>query len=67
MDSRSDFQILQSITIPMIYGLFVFIFRNLIFLNMIRKLFLNGQLYHKLDIVLICSNNSEILSNKWVY
>ena len=31
MDSRRDFQILQSITIPMIYRLFVFIFRYLIF------------------------------------
>ena len=31
MDSRSDFQILQSITIPMIDRLFVFIFRYLIF------------------------------------
>jgi len=30
MDSRSDFQILQSITISMIYRLFVFIFRYLI-------------------------------------
>jgi len=59
MDSQLDFQILQSITIPLIYRLFVFIFRYLFF-NMIRKLlfFFNGQLYHKLDIVLICSNKS---------
>ena len=33
MDSRRDFQILQSITIPMIYRLFVFIFRYLISLT----------------------------------
>ena len=61
MDSQRDFQILQSITIPMIYRLFVFIFRYLIFFNVIRKLLfilLNWQLYHKLDIVLICSNKS---------
>jgi len=38
MDSQSDVQILQSITIPMIYRLFVFIFRYLIFFNIIRKL-----------------------------
>jgi len=54
MDSRSDFQILQSITIPMIYRLFVFIFRYF-FCNIIRKLlfFLNGQLYHKLDMGIV--------------
>jgi len=50
MDSRSDFQILQSKTIPVIYRLFVFIFRYLIFFNIIRKLllFLNGQLYKQI-------------------
>jgi len=39
MDSRSDFQILQRITIPMIYRLFVFIFRYWIVFNIIRKPF----------------------------
>jgi len=38
MESRSTFKILQIITIPMIYSLFVFIFRYLIFFNIIRKL-----------------------------
>jgi len=60
MDGQSTFQILQRITIPMLYRLFVFIVRYLMFFNIIRKLtlFLNGQLYHKLDIVLIFSNKS---------
>jgi len=61
MDSQSDFQILQSITIPMIYRLFVFIFRySILILTLLESysFFLNGQLYHKLDIVLICLNKS---------
>jgi len=33
MDSRSDFQILQCITITMIYRLFIFMFRCLIVLT----------------------------------
>jgi len=36
MDIQSDFQILQSITIPMIYKLFVFIFKY----SRIRKFFI---------------------------
>jgi len=60
MDSQSDFQILQCIMIPVIYRLFVFIFRYLIFFNIIRKLllFLKDNCTNKLDIVLICSNKS---------
>ena len=37
MDYQRDFQIRQSITIPMLYRLFVFIFRYFVF-NIIRNL-----------------------------